>query len=261
MTSTVRPLAPRSTSPGLSALPDGMFSTDGNDAHHVQRDVRAARWRGARRSRRRRRPCRPSSVPCSTRVLIEMPPLSNVTPFPTSPRTGCAGAFEGRCSMTIRRGGSWLPRATPSTSPMPRSAIRDGSSTSTRSVVPSAAARARSARTRGGSRFAGSFTSSLARFTQPATRRARPAAAAACDCSSTVAPGTTMVASRRSSPRPVSCSAPGRTHPGSVPRPKPPPRKASRRFPAPCARPPAQLPHAPEQAWPPPRQGDGRSRG
>ena len=41
--------------------------------------------------------------------LIEMPPVSNVMPLPTRPRTGVAGAPGGSWRMTITRGGSALP--------------------------------------------------------------------------------------------------------------------------------------------------------
>ena len=52
--------------------------------------------------------------------LIEMPPVSNVMPLPTRPSTGAVGRARrivraARCT----RGGSALPRATPSSSPMP----------------------------------------------------------------------------------------------------------------------------------------------
>ena len=49
--------------------------------------------------------------------LIEMPPLSNVTPLPIRPSTGLPGAPSGSWRMTISRGGSALPRATPCSSP------------------------------------------------------------------------------------------------------------------------------------------------
>ena len=38
--------------------------------------------------------------------LIEMPPVSNVMPLPTSPSTGPAGAPAGSWRSTISRGGS-----------------------------------------------------------------------------------------------------------------------------------------------------------
>ena len=50
--------------------------------------------------------------------LIEMPPESNVMPLPTSPSTGVVGRAGGSCRSTIRRGGSALPCATPSSRPM-----------------------------------------------------------------------------------------------------------------------------------------------
>jgi hypothetical protein len=38
--------------------------------------------------------------------LIEIPPVSNVMPLPTSPSTGRTGAPGGSCRNTINRGGS-----------------------------------------------------------------------------------------------------------------------------------------------------------
>ena len=64
--------------------------------------------------------------------LIEMPPVSNVMPLPTSPSTGVAGAPGGLWRITITRGGSALPRATPSSRPIPSCAISCSSRTSTR---------------------------------------------------------------------------------------------------------------------------------
>src|SRR5207253_453072 len=62
--------------------------------------------------------------------LMEMPPVSKVMPLPTRPRTGDAGAPGGSWRMTISRGGSLLPRATPSSMPMPSASICFSSNTS-----------------------------------------------------------------------------------------------------------------------------------
>ena len=50
--------------------------------------------------------------------LIEMPPVSKVTPLPMKPSGGLP-AFPPRCSMTTTRGGRTLPWPTPSNAPMP----------------------------------------------------------------------------------------------------------------------------------------------
>ena len=55
--------------------------------------------------------------------LIEMPPVSNVMPLPTSPSTGRRRRAGGSWRITISRGGSLLPRATPSSRPMPSCSI------------------------------------------------------------------------------------------------------------------------------------------
>ncbi len=111
--------------------------------------------------------------------LIEMPPVSNVIPLPTRPSTGDAGAPGGSWRRTMTRGGSALPRATPSSRPMPSCAI----SSSSRICTPRPAARpisaARSAKTDGVSTFDGSLQRSremlqLSPRTQPrSTARSR----------------------------------------------------------------------------------------
>ena len=52
-----------------------------------------------------------------------MPPVSKVMPLPTRPSTGVCGAPGGSWRNTISRGGSLLPRATPSSRPIPSFAI------------------------------------------------------------------------------------------------------------------------------------------
>ena len=127
------------TSPGLSARPPGMFSVVGTTP--ITR-IGASSSAAARSA-----PITAAPPAMSTFIrsmpsagLIEMPPVSNVMPLPTSPSTGPGGAPGGLCSITITLGGSALPCATPSNRPMPRARISFSSSTVTDSVVPSAAA-------------------------------------------------------------------------------------------------------------------------
>ena len=91
--------------------------------------------------------------------------------------------------MTMTRGGSRLPCATPRTSPMPRESMASSASTSTEVRGPLARSRARSAKTRGVNRFAGSLDSSRARFVQSASSAPRRAAAV------TSAPGPSTISS------------------------------------------------------------------
>ena len=96
--------------------------------------------------------------------LIEIPPVSNVMPLPTSPSTGEAGALTGSCRSTIMRGGVALPCPTPSRSPI---FLRERSSSSRISTASPALvpiARARSASTEGVSTFDGSLQRSRAMF-------------------------------------------------------------------------------------------------
>ena len=74
--------------------------------------------------------------------LIEMPPVSKVMPLPTRPSTGAAGAPGGSWRSTIMRGGSALPRATPSSRPICSRAISSSSRTSTCSPALAADGRA-----------------------------------------------------------------------------------------------------------------------
>ena len=150
--------------------------------------------------------------------LIEMPPLSKVTPLPTSPSTGVAGAPGGSYRKTIRRGGSTLPRATPRSSPIPNSAIRSSSSTSTLMPASPAIAAARRANSRGVQGIA-RLVRQLARTcccTRRAPGRARPPRARARRRSSRPRqqrsrPAPPALCSRRS------CSGRRRTPPASAP--------------------------------------------
>ena len=79
--------------------------------------------------------------------------------------------------MTITRGGSTLPCPTPLTRPIPCEAMASSVSTSTDVRGPLARSRARSAKTRGVNRLAGSLDSSRATFVHAASRAPRRAAA------------------------------------------------------------------------------------
>ena len=92
--STVRPDAPRITSPGLSALPPGMFSVAGTTATTRRGTPSRAIARTAATTAAA--PAMSSfirSMPSAG--LIEMPPVSKVTPLPTRPRTGPSVAPGG----------------------------------------------------------------------------------------------------------------------------------------------------------------------
>ena len=84
----------------------------------------------------------------------------------------------------MTRGGSTLPWATPCSSPIPWAAIACSSSTSTLVCGPEASSRARSAKTRGVNRLAGSLESSRAMFEQPASSPPRSTAARVRDSAS-----------------------------------------------------------------------------
>jgi hypothetical protein len=195
-TSTVLPLALRSTSPGRSAPPPGMFSAAGTTPMTRSGIPSSAIARMAAITAAP--PAMSSfirSMPSAD--LIEMPPESKVTPFPTRPSTGPAcrsprSAAAGSCVIAINRGGSLLPRPTADSSPMPSSPMAFSSRTSIFSAVPAVSSRARSASTRGGSWFPGSLTSSRARFAQWAICRPRQAAAAS-SCRSPAVPGGTAM--------------------------------------------------------------------
>ena len=122
----VLPAIVRTMSPGLLALPSGRFSQAGASATTLSGSASVAHVSIA--------PMTLAAPHMSNFIssiaaagLMEMPPESNVTPFPTS----TMGAWERgapRYSRTTSRGGSRLPRATDSSEPMPRRFIRDSSS-------------------------------------------------------------------------------------------------------------------------------------
>ena len=122
ITSTVFPDADVSTSPGFMARPPGMFSVVGTMPITL---IGALSRPIARIAQMTAAPPAMSSFIRSmpSAGLIEIPPVSNVMPLPISPSTGACGAPAGLWRMTITHGGSALPRATPRSSPIPRSAI------------------------------------------------------------------------------------------------------------------------------------------
>ncbi len=129
-TSTVFPLAPVRTSPGLIARPPGMFSAAGTTPITL---IGAPSVAIARIAQTTAAPPAMSSFIRSmpSAGLIEMPPVSKVMPLPTRPSTGDDGAPGGSCVITITRGGSALPRETPSSRPMRSRAISSSSRIST----------------------------------------------------------------------------------------------------------------------------------
>ena len=151
-------------SPGFCALPPGIFSVEGTTQTTLTLGLSAARARIA-----------PSmvappamsyfifSIPSAG--LIEMPPVSKVTAFPTKPITGAPGfALAGVYVMTMTRGGSTLPCATLKRAPIFKSAIFRSSRISTARPASLAIASARSARICGVSLFEGSLTRSRVKF-------------------------------------------------------------------------------------------------
>jgi hypothetical protein len=120
-TSTVCPDIDFTMSPGLVARPDGMFSHAGIRPTTFSFDLSSAMVRSE-----------PSTAAAphmsnfiwsmSPAGLIEMPPVSNVIPLPTSTSGFC---FFPDCSYssTMNRGGSSLPCVTERNVPMPSASI------------------------------------------------------------------------------------------------------------------------------------------
>ena len=115
----------RTTSPGLLALPSGRFSQAGASATTFNASARVAHASIA--------PITLAAPHMSNFIssivaagLIDIPPESNVMPFPTSTIGACERGAP-RYSRTMSRGGSRLPRVTESSEPMPRRFIRDSS--------------------------------------------------------------------------------------------------------------------------------------
>ena len=177
MTSTVFPAALFRMSPGLMARPPGMFSVVGTMPMTRTGAFSAAIARIAHTTAAP--PAMSSfmrSIPSAG--LIEMPPVSNVMPFPTSPSTGPRGAPAGSWRMTISRGGSWLPRATPRSRPMPSCSMALSSSTSNVRPLPATMSPDRRANSRGVSELPGSLQRSRARLLHSPSSRPRWTASA-----------------------------------------------------------------------------------
>ena len=128
-------------SPGRCAVPDGMFSTRPTTPTALTLALRAASSR-----------IRPMTTaepamshfmsPMPAAGLIEMPPVSKVTPLPTkaSGLAALPAPASAPChSMTTTRGGRALPWPTPSSAFMPSSRILCSSRIST--STPSSASR------------------------------------------------------------------------------------------------------------------------
>ena len=100
--STVCPEALVAMSPGLTALPPGMFSTA---------PISPTRCSGRRSDAAKVSAAITAAAPLMSNFISsmpggsfsEMPPLSKVTPLPTSTIGGCALA-RPRCSSTMKRG-------------------------------------------------------------------------------------------------------------------------------------------------------------
>ena len=116
-------------SPGLIALPPGMFSVAG---------MMPTTFNGRRMSAAALTAPSTLAAPhmsnfissISPAGLMEMPPVSNVMPLPTS-ATGGASRLPPLYSRMMNLGGWWLPRATARKQPMPRRSMSFCSSTST----------------------------------------------------------------------------------------------------------------------------------
>ena len=87
LTSTVTPLYWVMTSPGLIAVPDGMFSVEGTTA--TRSTARPSSAIAATDSSTAAAPDMSNFISCIPAPgLSEMPPVSKVTPLPTRPRVG-----------------------------------------------------------------------------------------------------------------------------------------------------------------------------
>ena len=87
LTSTVLPLYWVMMSPGLIAVPEGMFSVEGTTA--IRSTARPSSAIAATASSTAAAPDMSIFISCMPADgLSEMPPVSKVTPLPTSPRVG-----------------------------------------------------------------------------------------------------------------------------------------------------------------------------
>ena len=128
--------------------------------------------------------------------LMEMPPESKQTPFPTSARWRPRASFSPSPPerITIIRGGFALPRPTARNIPIPSSAARTSSMTSIQRPWAAAIARASSARTCGLTSLAARFASRRVRFVPSPMITPRSAAAARAAASRS---GATRISSSR----------------------------------------------------------------
>ena len=160
-TSMVLPFIARMMSPGRCAVPDGMFSTAGTTPKTLMRGATAAMAFIAPMTA-----APPLMSPFISHMLadglIEMPPESNVMPFPTMATlfSGCSGS--PRCSMMMSRGSLMLPAVTASIAPMPCSIMSSRPRTVIERPASFAISVATSAMRTGLTTFAGSFTRSRA---------------------------------------------------------------------------------------------------
>ncbi len=193
MTSTVLPFSAVTMSPGRVECGPGMFSTAG-----------ATTRRGVPGARRATVAAAASTVQAPvlsvfissirSAGLMEMPPESKQTPFPTSARWRPRASFSPSPPerITIMRGGLALPRPTARNMPIPSSAARTSSMTSIQRPWAAAIARASSARTSGLTSLAARLARLRVRFDPSPMMTPRAAAAASVDGS---APGATRISS------------------------------------------------------------------
>jgi len=129
--STVCPDMLVTMSPGLIALPPGMFSVEGMMPTTLSgRRMSAAAFSAPSTLAAPHMSNFISSI--SAEGLIEIPPVSKVMPLPTS-ATGGAPRLPPWYSATMSFGGSRLPRATARKQPMPSFSMSFWSWISTRS--------------------------------------------------------------------------------------------------------------------------------
>ena len=165
-TSIVLPLAARTISPGRCALPSGIFSAQASTPITLQGSPRRAIARIAPSTSAA--PVISSFIsPMLSSGLMEMPPLSKVTPLPTKAVYGASPA-PLYCSA-IMRGGFSLPRPTASIASMPLSFKSTSSSTVTSSGSSLPIASAASTITWGVTTLPGLFTRSRVKQTASAS--------------------------------------------------------------------------------------------
>ncbi len=131
MTSIVSPFIDVTTSPGRTALPDGMFSTSPTRPTTLALALRSARARMVPATT----PAPPMSMVMSSMPpagFSEIPPVSNTTPLPTK-ASGASSASPPFQFMTTTLEGLSDPCPTHSNDPMPSFSSAASSSTSTSS--------------------------------------------------------------------------------------------------------------------------------